>query len=265
MFPARKLGGSAQLFFVMKEWFMKSWFRLSLAVGLLVCSVSVAFAQPGGGRGGFGGGFGGGGGGFGGGIMLLGDENVRKDLGITDDQVKKMEEFGAKMREEMGQVFQGLRDLSQEERTAKFAEIQKKMTDMTDAAQKEILLPKQIDRLKQISFQSRLSRGGTVDLLTSDDVAKDLGITEAQKEALKKASEEATAEMTEKMTKLRDEARQKILSVLTADQQAKIKKLTGEPITFAPVQFGGPGGRGGPGAGGRPGGGRPLTRPAEGD
>jgi Spy/CpxP family protein refolding chaperone len=270
---AIKRGGSAQQFFVMKEWFMKSWFRLSLAVGLVACSVSVAFAQPGGrggrgGFGGFGGGFGGGGfGGGGGGLMLLGDENVRKDLGITDDQQKKMEAFQAKVREEMGQVFQGLRDLSDEERTAKFAEIQKKMADMTSAAEKEILLPKQIDRLKQISYQSRLNRGGTADALASDDIAKELGITEAQKEALKKASEEATAEMNEKMTKLRDEARQKILSVLTAEQQAKIKKLTGEPITFAPFQFGGGrGGPGGPGAGGgRPGGGRPLSRPAEGD
>ena len=250
---------------------MKSWFRFSLAVGLMVCSVSVAFAQPGG-RGGFGGGggrggFGGGGGGFGGGggLMLLGDENVKKDLGITDDQVKKMEEFQTKMRDEMGQVFQGLRDLSQEERTAKFQEIQKKMTDMSDAAQKQILLPKQIERLKQISFQSQLNRGGTFEALTNGDIAKDLGITDVQKEALKKASEDASAEMQEKITKLRDEARQKILNVLTSEQQAKLKKLTGESITFAPPQFGG--GRGGPGggAGGRPGGGRPLSRPSEGD
>lgn len=256
---------------------MKSWFRLSLAVVLIVCSVSVAFAQPGGGgrggRGGFGGGgfggggFGGGGFGGGGGLMLLGDENVKKDLGITEDQVKKMEEFQAKMRDEMGQVFQGLRDLSQEERTAKFQEIQKKMTEMSDAAQKEILLPKQIERLKQISYQSRLNRGGTSDALASDDIAKELGITEAQKEALQKAQEEADTEMREEMTKLRDKARQKILNVLTSEQQAKLKKLTGETITFAPPQFGG--GRGGPGgpggAGGRPGGGRPLSRPAEGD
>jgi Spy/CpxP family protein refolding chaperone len=260
----------------MKEWFMKSWFRGSLAVGLMVCSVSVAFAQPGGGgfggggfgggRGGFGGGFGGPGG-FGGGLMLLGDENVRKDLGITDDQVKKMEEFQVKMRDEMGQVFQGMRDLSPEERAAKFQEIQKKMTDLSDAAQKQILLPKQIERLKQISFQASLNRGGTGDALGNGDLAKELGITEAQKEALKKAQEAADAEMREEMTKLRDKARQKIISVLTAEQQAKLKKLTGESITFAPPQFGG--GRGGPGgpggAGGRPGGGRPLSRPAEGD
>lgn len=246
---------------------MKSWFRFSLAVGLMVCSVSVAFAQPGGGGRG-GGGFGGGGfggGGFGGGLMLLGDENVKKDLGITDDQVTKLQEVQQKSGEQIRALFQGIQDLSPEERQAKFAEIQKKMTEINDAAQKQILLPKQIERLKQISFQSRLNRGGTADALGSDDMVKELGITDAQKEAMKKASEEASAEMQEKITKLRDEARQKILNVLTSEQQAKLKKLTGESITFAPPQFGG--GRGGPGggAGGRPGGGRPLSRPSEGD
>ena len=101
---------------------MKSWFRLSLAVGLMVCSVSVAFAQPGGGgRGGFGGGFGGGGFG-GGGLMLLGDENVKKDLGITDDQVAKLQEVQQKAGEQIRGLFQGIQDLSQEERQAKFAE-----------------------------------------------------------------------------------------------------------------------------------------------
>lgn len=256
---------------------MKSWFRLSLAVGLMACSVSVAFAQPGGGRGGFGGGgFGGGGfggGGFGGGgLMLLGDENVRKDLGVTDDQMAKLQEVQQKAGEKIRGLFEGMRDLSQEERQSKFAEIQKEMTAINEKAQAEVLLPKQIERLKQIGIQSRLNRGGTSDALASDDIAKELGITEAQKEALKKAQEEADAEMREEMTKLRDKARQKILNVLTSEQQSKLKKLTGETITFAPPQFGGgrggpggggPGGRGG--AGGRPGGGRPLSRPADGD
>ena len=63
------------------------------------------------------------------------------------------------------------------------------------------------------------------------------------------------------ITKLRDAARQKVISVLTAEQQAKLKSLTGEPITFSRG-----GGRGGPGGtGGRGTGGRPLTRPPAGD
>jgi len=284
-YPLESWAVSAQHFFRVKEWFMKSWFRICLTVALVGCTASMAFAQ-GGGRGGFGGGgfggggfgggrggFGGFGGGGGGGVMLLFDENVRKDLGVTEDQMTKLQEAQQKSGEKMRELFQGLQDLSQEERQAKFADIQKEMTKINDAIQKEVLLPKQIERLKQIGVQSRLNRGGgTAEALVSEDIAKELGITDAQKEALKKASDEATAEMQEKMNKLRDEARQKILSVLTADQQAKLKKMTGETITFAPPQFGGGGrggfgggGPGGPGgAGGRPGG-RPLSRPAEGD
>ena len=262
---------------------MKSWFRLSLAVGLVVCTVSIAFAQAGGGgrggRGGFGGGgfggggFGGGGFGGGGGLMLLYDENVKKDLGVTDEQMTKLQEVQQKSGEQMRELFAGMQDLSPEERQAKFADIQKKMAEINAATEKQVLLPKQIERLKQISIQSQLNRGGrTVDVVSNGDLAKELGITDAQKEALTKAQEAADAEMNEKLTKIREDARQKVLSVLTAEQQAKLKKLTGEPITFAPPQFGGgrggfggAGGGGRGGAGGRPGGGRPLSRPAEGD
>jgi hypothetical protein len=148
------------------------------------------------------------------------------------------------------------------------------MAEINAATEKEVLLPKQIERLKQISIQSQLNRGGrTVDAVTNGDLAKELGITDAQKEALTKAQEAADAEMNEKMTKIREDARQKVLSVLTAEQQAKLKKLSGEPITFSQGRggfggfggFGGAGGGGRGGAGGRPGGGRPLSRPAEGD
>jgi len=255
---------------------MKSCFRIAMTVGLVLCTATLVMAQPGGGgrgrggqggRGGFGGGGFGGGGGRGG-LALLSDENVKKDLGITEDQTKKLEEFQAKVGSEMRQAFQGLQNLSQEERTAKFEEIRKKSAEMNAAAEKEILLPKQVERLKQINVQSRLSRSSTSDALASEEISKELNITDAQKEALKKAQEEADAEMQAGITKLREAARQKILGVLTADQQAKLKSMTGETI-----QFSRGGGRGAPGAGGRGTGGRgaggrpgaPLTRPPQGD
>lgn len=252
---------------------MKSWFSSVVAAIAIVfgCS-SLALAQPGGGRGGFGGGFGGPGGGFGGGgAQLLQDENVRKDLGLVDEQVQKLTSIQEKMRAEMGEMFAGMRDLgglTDEERQARFEEMRTKATKRMEEVQKDIdlvLLPQQRDRLKQITVQSRLQRGGTSDTLASDEVAKELGITEAQKEELKKVAEEADVEMRQKIEKLREEAREKIISVLTPDQQARFKRLIGEKIEFAPPQFGG--GRGGPGGpGGRGGaGGRPLTRPPAGD
>jgi Spy/CpxP family protein refolding chaperone len=193
-------------------------------------------------------------------LALLSDANVKKDLQITDDQVKRLEEFQTKSRDEMRQAFQGLRDLTAEQRTAKFQELQKKTAEMTAAAEKEILLPKQIERLKQISLQARLNRGSTSTALASDELASELGITDAQKEALKKAQEEADAEIQAATAKLRETARQKILSVLTAEQQAKLKSLTGETIQFAPRGRGGAGGTGSRGTGGAP-----LNRPPQGD
>ena len=254
---------------------MKSWIRMTMVLGLVLCTATVVMAQPGGrGRGGQGGRGGGGFGGFQGGrggLALLSDEAVKKDLGITDDQTKKLEEFQTKVRAEMG-TLQGLGNLSQEERTAKFQEFQKKAAEMAAAAEKEILLPKQIERLKQISVQSRLNRSNTSDALASEELSKDLGITDAQKEALKKAQEEADAEMQAGITKLREAARQKVLGVLTPEQQAKLKSLTGETIQFTrgggPGGTGGRGGAGGRGTGGRGTGGRPgapLTRPPQGD
>src|SRR5688572_26962511 len=105
------------------------------ALALVAAAADVSFAQRGrggpGGRGGFGfGGPGGpGGGGGGGGItQLLQDENVRKELDLVDEQVSKLTEIGNSLREEIeaqrqGFDFASLRDLSEEQRTAKLAEI----------------------------------------------------------------------------------------------------------------------------------------------
>ena len=243
------------------------WMTTSvLAVGLAMCLAGSVMAQPRGGGGGRGGqgGFGGGGfGGFGGGgggtLMLLFDENVRKDLGVTDDQWQRLQDGQRKMQERMGTAFQGLRDLSEEQRTARFEEIRKQSQD----AQKElenILTAAQRDRLKQIGVQSRLNRGNAADALSSDELSQDLGLTDADKDRIRKANEEAQEELREKMRKLQDEAREKVVAALTPAQQAKLKQLTGPKVEFSNnfggfAGFGGGGGRGGFGGGGFGGGG----------
>lgn len=253
---------------------MKRWLLSMTAVMGILCVCGSSYGQgpggpggPGGrgGRGGFGGPPGGGGG-----MEVLMDENVRKELDIVDDQVTKIRAVGDKMREEMREMFSGMRDLSDEDRQAKFAELREKMQARTQSMQKEIdeiLLPQQRDRLKQVMLQSRIRNQGTSNALASDEIAKELDITDEQKQKLREAAEQAQTEMRQKMEKLRDEAEQKVLSVLTPAQQDKLKKLIGSKIEFSQPQFGrGPGGPGGPGGagGGRPGG-APLQRPASGD
>ena len=246
--------------------------RKSLQLGVMALLVLAVLSVPSfvlaQGRGGPPGGFGGGGV-----LGLLQDENVKKELGLVDEQVAKLQALNEKMRAEMGTMFQGLRELPDEKRQAKFEELREKMTARAADMQKQVeaeLLPMQVERLKQLNVQNQLRRSGTSDALTGDTLSKELGLTEEDKERVKKVAEAAETELRTKTEQLREEAKQKILSALSPAQQAKFKQLTGTPITFSPPQFGrgGPGGGppgGGNTRGGTGGGGTQLQRPADGD
>ena len=250
---------------------MKRWISF-LAVAVAVCVVaSDVNAQPGRGQrgGGFGGGPGGPGG-FGGGgpLGVLRDEQAREELGITDDQMQKIQDIQRRQGERMRDMFSGLRDLSDDERRERFADLREKMQEQQEELQKEVdevLLPQQRDRLKQISLQQRM-RFGAQNALASPDIAKELGITDEQLETLQSVAREAEEDLRRKTEELREEAKQKVLGVLTADQKAKLERLIGEPANLSSGQrFGGQGfggGRGGQG-GGR--GGQRIQRPADGD
>lgn len=236
--------------------------KVSLAVLLvagLLAGFQTASAQP---PGGFGGGFGGGG--------LLGsinDPNVRKELELLDDQVEKLNDLQRKIGEARREAFQGfnfreLQNLPEEERRAKFEELRAKSDEKRKELEKDaenILLPSQVERLKQINIQNQMRTRSAADVLASNELKAELGLTDAQIEELKKAQEEAQTELRTKMAKIQEEAREKVLRVLTPEQQAKIKKLMGNKIEFSPPQFGGFGGRGqgAPGGRGQRGGQRP--------
>ncbi len=207
-----------------------STIRRSFAVALAVVTISFAsFAwaqQPGQrSRGGFVPFFGGGGN-----IGLLMRDDVRKELEIVDDQVKKIQALGDEMREQMRDLYSGLRDLSQEERQAKFAELREKSAELQkelSAKVDEVLLPHQRDRLKQIGLQMQMRYRGTSGLLT-DQLAEDLNITDEQKEKLRAKAEEVRKSLEEQIAKARAEARDELLEVLTPEQREKLKALLGD-------------------------------------
>ncbi|MEX2173405.1 MAG: hypothetical protein WD872_03530 [Pirellulaceae bacterium] len=221
-----------------------------LAVGLMTDSTDAQQRPGRGGRGGAPGGFGGQ---PGGGVTgLLQDENVRKELDLVDEQVTKLREIGDKLQEESrGQFdFGALRELSEDERNARLAEMREKTQKLSEAAQREInevLLPHQRERLNQIQVQSQM-RFGADRALASGTLAENLGITDEQKEKLEAKQREVQAALQEQIEKLRAESQNELFSVLSPEQQAKLKQMIGAPFTFSQPAFGGGlGGRGGEG------------------
>ena len=201
-------------------------------------------AQGPGGRGGFQGGPGGPGGMMFGrganGSMLLGREDVQKELELVDDQIQQLQSL--RDNSDMRDAFTQLRDLPQEERMTKMRELmesaQKKSQDKID----EILLPHQNERLKQLTYQFQMRGGGG--LAASDDIAKELGITDEQRDKLREKARQLELQLRKKL-------QEELIKELTPQQQAKVKDLVGEPFEFQEIPFGQ--GRGGPGGSGWPG------------
>ncbi|MEM6798165.1 MAG: hypothetical protein AAF589_01500 [Planctomycetota bacterium] len=243
--------------------------KCTLTVFSIVAIASIvgseAIAQPGGfgGRGGRGGP----GNPFGVAGLLMSDQ-VREEIELLDDQQAELDAMRDEMREELGDrmrsLFGGIRDLPQEERRAAMEDARSEMASIRDDIEsrvKEVLMPHQFERLRQIEMQQEMQRGGTMSV-TRGRVAEELGITDEQREQMQQKAQEEQQKLEEKIRELRAEARESILSVLTSDQRAKYDELVGKPFEMQRPEGGrgGFGGRGGPGGGGFRGGDRRSPR-----
>jgi hypothetical protein len=194
--------------------------QITLAAAVMVMAVSPALAQQqrqrGGGRG-----FGGMGT-----LFLLGQKSVQEELKLSGEQVKMVTQLQEKQRES----FQGLRDLSQEERRTKMQEI----TKVQNEAIAKILKPDQLKRAKQIALQQQGPRA-----VNNEEVAKALKVTDEQKEKMREIQRESFEKLRElgfdedkakEREALQKETNGKMMAVLSSEQQAKLKEMQGEPF-----------------------------------
>ena len=227
----------------------KGW-AMVVTVAIVAMMVQVSMAQGRRGRGGPGDG---GPGGFGFGppssARLLGLKEVQDGLKLTDDQKSKIEKINDEMQEGMRKAMQG---------GGGWQKMQQLMA-ATSAKVNEVLDAGQQKRLMGIMIQVN----GAAAVL-DPGVAKELNITDDQKKQLDQIHQKNMEAMRderqgarnqsggrgavqEKMQKLRDEAHQKLMAVLTSDQQTRLESLKGEKVDIDMSQLRGPGGPGGPG------------------
>ncbi len=246
-------------------------FALVVAAGLLVAAPTAA-QQPGGGRGGRGG-FGGGGGLTG---MIAQNKQLQDELKMDKEEVDKLTEALAKVREDLKDDLTKLRDRQtpQDERTA----IQKKLSDANAKAVETALKPDQVKRLHQIENQQ-----AGIAVFSKEDVQKALKLTDAQKDKLDDINKELQKDLRDlvgaggaaggrggrggrggaggaggrggfnpetitKRQELQKEAMTSAKKVLNDDQKVAFKDVLGAPFELQQQGFGGfGGGRGQPG------------------
>jgi Spy/CpxP family protein refolding chaperone len=180
--------------------------------------------------------------------LLLGNEKVQKELKISEDQKSKITTVASESRPNSRELFSGLRDLSEEERRAKFQEIREKFRKLAQEADKkisEILTDSQNKRLGEILLQLR-----GLNALTDKELAGKLKITADQQQSIKDlfeaqrdmqrefysglrdlSQEERRKKFEELRTKgedLRKETETAVLGVLSASQKTAFENMKGE-------------------------------------
>jgi Spy/CpxP family protein refolding chaperone len=194
-------------------------------------------------------------------------EEVQKELKLTDDQKEKLKTLAEDVRTKVRAAMSELRDVPPEELKAKQSEFEKKAAEASQKAEKqmaEILKPEQLARLKEIGLQA----AGPAALL-KPEVAKDLGLSDEQRDNVKKIFGEAReqrqkllasmrdlepeermqkmGETREKMNQIQKETGEKAMKVLTAEQRDKFEKMKGKKIDLKFPPMGPRGGRRGQG------------------
>jgi serine/threonine protein kinase len=173
-------------------------------------------------------------------LSFLAQKSVQEDLQLSDEQAKQVVQLWDKRHE----AFRDSHQLSPEEWRAKFDELAAQETALA-----QLLRPEQARRLQQIALQQR----GTT-AFGDPEVAKTLQLTHEQKERIWAIQDETRQvlwaayhagdlgpEGRKKLEDLWRNAREQVLAVLTDEQKARWKELTGEPFKgklFPPYRSG---------------------------
>ena len=201
---------------------------LSLMLALTVSDAQAQFGPSRGGRGG------------GGSAELLRDEVVQKELGLTQDQIEKIEAAQRGMRDnpEIRELFSKMREVPSEERGAIFAQVREVMERQVTAN----ISDDQKKRLGELVLQRQGMRA-----LADDKTAESFGLSEDQRSQAKTIIEEYEGKRREvrfnrdlsdedrdaQLEKLSAERDEKVGAILTPQQKTAFTQKQGKVFDFS--------------------------------
>ena len=178
-------------------------------------------------------------------LGLLRLEQVQKEMKLNDDQTAKVKELVEKLRAEMREQYAALREIEDRaQRRAKITELSDQFDGKVREQLRDVVPREQMMRLYQIRMQVR----PVVDSLSNRYIVRRLELTEEQKKkvaeiaeetqakqgklfsAMRDASDEQRSEAFQKLRRIRGDAGEKALAVLTAEQKEAFENMKGEKI-----------------------------------
>lgn len=155
--------------------------------------------------------------------------SVLKDLEIIGEQKEKIiaigRDFGAKFQKLMKAALEARGD---KEKVKDISQTYGKLQDERSKALENVLLPHQLERVKQVSQQIRMRARGAIGAFQSGELAEELEMTAEQKKQISEIQQHLSKMLAKETARLKAEAKRKVMNVLSQQQKTKLKKLVGE-------------------------------------
>jgi hypothetical protein len=165
------------------------------------------------------------------GYWSLAGKDVREEIGLTTDQVKKLKEISQQYYEALKKPKPqpNWAKMSAEERKKKYQEMAAESKKQLEEGRKKVeavLTPAQLKKLEIIELRTYAPS-----LLFYGKAQDPLGLSEKQKQQLKKNQEDTQKKISDlyrEISKIQQQANKAALELLTPDQIGKLKKMRRE-------------------------------------
>ena len=147
-------------------------------------------------------------------------KSVIQDAEILSDQLKEIHEINKQHFVDTKELYEGKGEEIREKRLA--------LNNEREAKFEEVLLPHQMKRLQEIITQIHVQNAGEAGALIHADYGELLGITSEQRTRIKSRHKEIGKTLKEDILKLREEANNRVTSLLDSKQRRRFKELVGE-------------------------------------
>ncbi len=159
---------------------------------------------------------------------LLKHSEVRKELEIVDEQIRALE-GGTSVAVKLLKDFEAERPrLTPTEEQKRSEEVLLEIRKAHFKAQQEALLPHQVDRLEQLrwQFQTLMNPVETYD--------RAVKLTDEQKKEMKAKAAELRQQLVDTMWQVHLRSQAELMEIMTEEQQAQWKGMTGNQFKFNP-------------------------------
>lgn len=168
---------------------------------------------------------------------LLSNASVREELKLTELQYEGVKAVQKASQDNMQKMISSMMANSAggnriQLNGGSFKEIMAENQEQAEAALEEILLPPQMERVRQLAYQVEVENEGMGESLINGRLGKEIGVFENQKQSLTDAALKIDAETKAAIAQIKAAARKRLLAELSPDQRKAAEALLGEYFDY---------------------------------